>query len=162
MSIRQPWPHLIKQGSKEIENSSWPTKYRGPFVVHASERQRPQINAVGDQKVEGDVGRTAAAKQRLVEQRAPSVIEHYKLTIEDVALRREVKHALETLYLAAVARDQAAANGVGRGPEPVKLGLKQPIGTVERLARLTRLIKYQHAGFCNRHRSSIPPARHRD
>ena len=36
LSIRQPWAHLITQGSKDIENRSWPTKYRGAFLVHAS------------------------------------------------------------------------------------------------------------------------------
>jgi len=36
LSIRQPWAYLITQGSKDIENRSWSTKYRGPFLVHAS------------------------------------------------------------------------------------------------------------------------------
>jgi hypothetical protein len=36
LSIRQPWAHLIVYGSKNIENRTWPTKYRGPFLVHAS------------------------------------------------------------------------------------------------------------------------------
>ncbi len=36
LSIRQPWAYLITQGSKDIENRSRPTKYRGPFLVHAS------------------------------------------------------------------------------------------------------------------------------
>jgi hypothetical protein len=33
----------------------------------------------------------------------------------------------------AVARDQAATHGVGRGSEAVELGLEHPIGVVERL-----------------------------
>jgi hypothetical protein len=36
ISIRQPWASLIVHGSKNIENRSWPTKYRGPLLVHAS------------------------------------------------------------------------------------------------------------------------------
>ena len=36
------------------------------------ERQRPQINAVGNQQVEGHVSRPAARKEQLVEERAPS------------------------------------------------------------------------------------------
>jgi activating signal cointegrator 1 len=36
LSIRQPWAYLITQRSENIENRSWPTKYRGPFLVHAS------------------------------------------------------------------------------------------------------------------------------
>jgi hypothetical protein len=36
LSIRQPWADLIVRGAKDIENRSWPTKYRGPILVHAS------------------------------------------------------------------------------------------------------------------------------
>jgi len=36
ISIRQPWAHLIVNGSKNIENRSWSTKYRGPVLIHAS------------------------------------------------------------------------------------------------------------------------------
>jgi hypothetical protein len=36
LSIRQPWAHLIVHGSKNVENRSWPTKYRGAFLIHAS------------------------------------------------------------------------------------------------------------------------------
>ncbi len=36
LSIRQPWAYLIASGIKTIENRSWPTKHRGPFIIHAS------------------------------------------------------------------------------------------------------------------------------
>jgi hypothetical protein len=36
LSIRQPWAYLITRGSKNIENRSWPTNYRGPVLIHAS------------------------------------------------------------------------------------------------------------------------------
>jgi hypothetical protein len=36
LSIRQPWAWLIVHGSKNIENRPWATKYRGPFLIHAS------------------------------------------------------------------------------------------------------------------------------
>jgi hypothetical protein len=36
LSIRQPWADLIVRGGKDIENRSWPAKYRGPILVHAS------------------------------------------------------------------------------------------------------------------------------
>jgi hypothetical protein len=36
LSIRQPWAYLITRGSKNIENRTWATQYRGPFLVHAS------------------------------------------------------------------------------------------------------------------------------
>ncbi len=37
LSIRQPWAWLIVHGSKDIENRSWHTKFRGRFLVHASQ-----------------------------------------------------------------------------------------------------------------------------
>lgn len=36
LSIRQPWAYLIANGGKDIENRTWRTKYRGPFLIHAS------------------------------------------------------------------------------------------------------------------------------
>lgn len=36
LSIRQPWAWLIVNGHKDIENRSWPTKFRGEILVHAS------------------------------------------------------------------------------------------------------------------------------
>jgi hypothetical protein len=35
LSIRQPWAWLIVNGWKDIENRSWPTRFRGKFLVHA-------------------------------------------------------------------------------------------------------------------------------
>ena len=35
LSIRQPWAWLIVNGIKSVENRSWPTNYRGKFLVHA-------------------------------------------------------------------------------------------------------------------------------
>ena len=36
LSIRQPWAWLILNAGKDIENRSWPTKYRGRVLIHAS------------------------------------------------------------------------------------------------------------------------------
>lgn len=36
LSIRNPWAWLIINAGKDIENRSWPTKFRGRFLVHAS------------------------------------------------------------------------------------------------------------------------------
>lgn len=36
LSIRQPWAWLIIHGGKDIENRTWPTRFRGRFLVHAS------------------------------------------------------------------------------------------------------------------------------
>jgi hypothetical protein len=38
ISIRQPWAALIVAGIKDIENRSWPTKYRGQLLIHASQK----------------------------------------------------------------------------------------------------------------------------
>lgn len=38
LSIRQPWCHHILQNGKDIENRSWPTKFRGTVLVHASKK----------------------------------------------------------------------------------------------------------------------------
>lgn len=35
LSIRQPWAWCILHG-KDIENRSWPTRYRGPVALHAA------------------------------------------------------------------------------------------------------------------------------
>lgn len=35
LSIREPWAGLVALGLKRIENRNWPTKYRGPFLIHA-------------------------------------------------------------------------------------------------------------------------------
>jgi hypothetical protein len=36
LSLRQPWAHLVVSGSKDIENRTWSTPYRGPLLIHAS------------------------------------------------------------------------------------------------------------------------------
>jgi hypothetical protein len=37
LTVRQPWAWLIIEGSKDIENRSWATKYRGPLLIHAGQ-----------------------------------------------------------------------------------------------------------------------------
>jgi hypothetical protein len=36
LSIRQPWANLIIRGSKDVENRTRATPYRGPILIHAS------------------------------------------------------------------------------------------------------------------------------
>ncbi len=38
ISLWQPWASAIILGSKRIETRRWPTKYRGPVVIHAAQR----------------------------------------------------------------------------------------------------------------------------
>ena len=35
LSVRQPWAWAIVFGGKDVENRSWPTRYRGRLLVHA-------------------------------------------------------------------------------------------------------------------------------
>lgn len=34
LSIKQPWAWLIINGFKQVENRTWHTSYRGPFLIH--------------------------------------------------------------------------------------------------------------------------------
>ena len=36
ISLKPPWPYAIFNCGKDIENRKWPTKYRGPLLIHAS------------------------------------------------------------------------------------------------------------------------------
>lgn len=36
LSIRQPWAWLILHAGKDIENRTWPTRYRGHVLIHAA------------------------------------------------------------------------------------------------------------------------------
>ena len=38
LSVRQPWAHLIFFEGKDVENRTWTTKYRGPLLIHASQK----------------------------------------------------------------------------------------------------------------------------
>jgi hypothetical protein len=39
LSIRQPWASEIILGTKDVENRTWPTKHRGPVLIHAAKSQ---------------------------------------------------------------------------------------------------------------------------
>ena len=38
LSVRQPWAALLISGRKTIEIRTWPTKVRGPILIHAGKR----------------------------------------------------------------------------------------------------------------------------
>ena len=50
LSIRQPYAWLICKGFKDIENRSWPTKFRGRIYVHAGVSKVYLKNSVNDNK----------------------------------------------------------------------------------------------------------------
>lgn len=35
ITVKQPWASLIVEGLKDIENRTWPTKFRGRVLIHA-------------------------------------------------------------------------------------------------------------------------------
>lgn len=35
ITIKQPWASLIVEGIKDVENRTWPTKFRGRVLIHA-------------------------------------------------------------------------------------------------------------------------------
>ncbi len=47
ISIRQPWAWLILHAGKDIENRSWPTKFRGRVLVHAAKGMTREEYAEG-------------------------------------------------------------------------------------------------------------------
>ena len=36
ITVKQPWAWLIIEGVKDIENRTWPTKFRGRVLIHAA------------------------------------------------------------------------------------------------------------------------------
>jgi hypothetical protein len=36
LTIRQPWSHFVIHCGKRVDNRSWPTKFRGSFLIHAA------------------------------------------------------------------------------------------------------------------------------
>jgi len=44
LSVRPPWAQAIVAGVKDVENRSWKTRYRGPVLIHASQRFDPSAH----------------------------------------------------------------------------------------------------------------------
>jgi hypothetical protein len=38
LTIKQPWATLIMRHGKDVENRSWPTKFRGHVAIHSSSK----------------------------------------------------------------------------------------------------------------------------
>lgn len=47
ISIKQPWAYLICAGIKDVENRTWPTKYKGRVYIHASAKPVGQYFSEG-------------------------------------------------------------------------------------------------------------------
>jgi hypothetical protein len=39
LTICQPYAQYIVEGSKRVENRTWPTRYRGPLAIHAGKNR---------------------------------------------------------------------------------------------------------------------------
>ena len=46
LTIKQPWASLIAMGIKDIENRTWPTKYRGTILIHAGKKPAGSIHGL--------------------------------------------------------------------------------------------------------------------
>ena len=44
--MTQPWATLVAIGASVIETRDWPTKYRGPFAIHAAKGFPPDARAL--------------------------------------------------------------------------------------------------------------------
>ena len=56
LTIRQPWANAIIYLGKDVENRSWPTRFRGPVLVHAGMLWGPSERAhlAGVRRIAGD------------------------------------------------------------------------------------------------------------
>jgi hypothetical protein len=55
LSVRQPWAWLIVNNHKPVENRSWPTSFRGRFLVHAGKTRDSEQHELAS-AIAGDLG----------------------------------------------------------------------------------------------------------
>ena len=46
LSLWQPWATLLAAGKKMVETRSWPHRFRGKLLIHASKKWRPELHAL--------------------------------------------------------------------------------------------------------------------
>jgi hypothetical protein len=56
LTICQPYAELIARGEKRVENREWPTRYRGPLLIHAG-KSRDWLNGETDLELANEFGR---------------------------------------------------------------------------------------------------------
>lgn len=56
LTICQPYAELIARGDKRVENREWPTRYRGPLLIHAGQ-SRSWLDGWTDAELEKEYGR---------------------------------------------------------------------------------------------------------
>ncbi len=56
LTICQPYAELIMNGQKRVENREWPTRYRGPLLIHAG-KSRSWLSGETDDELAEEFGR---------------------------------------------------------------------------------------------------------
>ena len=56
LTICQPYAELIARGEKRVENREWPTRYRGPLLIHAG-KSRDWLSGETDLELANEFGR---------------------------------------------------------------------------------------------------------
>lgn len=56
LTICQPYAELIARGEKRVENREWPTRYRGPLLIHAG-KSRSWLDGEIDEELAEHFGR---------------------------------------------------------------------------------------------------------
>lgn len=59
LTICQPYAHLIVIGEKRVENREWPTRYRGPLLIHAG-KSRTWLEGATDGELREEFGEMPA------------------------------------------------------------------------------------------------------
>ena len=49
LSLRQSRAWLVAAGIKDVENRTWPTKFRGRFYIHAGKSSEVKVQGLGDE-----------------------------------------------------------------------------------------------------------------
>jgi hypothetical protein len=44
LTVHQPWAWAIVSGIKAVENRTWPTRYRGPILIHAGKSRASLVH----------------------------------------------------------------------------------------------------------------------
>lgn len=70
LTICQPYAELIARGEKRVENREWPTRYRGPLLIHAG-KSRSWLDGETDDELAEEFGRpiefgAIVARSRLI------------------------------------------------------------------------------------------------
>lgn len=66
ISVRQPHAWLIVMGIKDVENRTWPTKYRGRILIHASKHKLTKAEYEWVEQAYARVGKKAPSREEFL------------------------------------------------------------------------------------------------